>query len=166
MDRLRVLYGYIMELLPDFRSYDNPAKVMEAERYAVDGGNWSVSPRRQLRLYTLTEAQNESLRQHTTQMDELATSWPWWRAGGVVCPDPRHRLGGGGDPQHRPACEGVEARVVPHGPRGAPPGDVRVTPDEIGDMALAVNRLSQGLARTQKFSQEVGVGRSTPRTSR
>ena len=31
VDRLRVLYGYIMELLPNFRSYDNPAKVMEAE---------------------------------------------------------------------------------------------------------------------------------------
>ena len=57
-------------------------------------------------------------------------------------------------------------RALYHMGRGVLPGDVRVTPDEIGDMALAVNRLSQGLARTQKFSQEVGVGRSTPRTSR
>ena len=72
VDRLRVLYGYIMELLPDFRSYDNPAKVMEAERYAVDGGELErFTADVQQRLYTLTEAQNESLRQHTTQMDEL-----------------------------------------------------------------------------------------------
>ena len=50
-------------------------------------------------------------------------------------------------------------RALYHMGRGVlPPGDVRVTPDEIGDMALAVNRLSQGLARTQKFSQEVGGG--------
>ena len=35
---------------------------------------------------------------------------------------------------------------------------VRVTPDEIGDMATAVNRLAEGLSRTEKFSQEVGGG--------
>ena len=53
MDRLRVLYGYIMELLPDFRSYDNPAKVMEAERYAVDGGELErFTAAVQQRLYT------------------------------------------------------------------------------------------------------------------
>ena len=45
VDRLRVLYGYIMALRPDVRSYDTPAKVLEAERYAVDGGELARFPR-------------------------------------------------------------------------------------------------------------------------
>ena len=160
VDRLRVLYGYIMELLPDFRSYDNPAKVMEAERYAVDGGELErFTAAVQQRLYTLTEAQNESLRQHTTQMDELGNqlamvagrvAWFVLILGIVL-----------GVVVTRSIVQPVKElkRALYHMGRGVlPPGDVRVTPDEIGDMALAVNRLSQGLARTQKFSQEVGGG--------
>lgn len=160
VDRLRVLYGYIMELLPDFRSYDNPAKVMEAERYAVDGGELErFTAAVQLRLYTLTEAQNEALRQHTTQMDELGNqlamvagrvAWFVLILGIVL-----------GVVVTRSIVQPVKElkRALYHMGRGVlPPGDVRVTPDEIGDMALAVNRLSQGLARTQKFSQEVGGG--------
>ena len=50
-------------------------------------------------------------------------------------------------------------RALLHMGRGVlPDQSVRVTPDEIGDMAVAVNRLAEGLSRTQKFSQEVGGG--------
>ena len=160
LDRLRILYGYIMDLLPDFRSYDQPSKVMEAERYAVDGGELErFTSAVQLRLVVLTRAQNEALRNHTTQMDQLGAQLAMYAGRvawvvvilGVVL----------GIIVTRSIVQPVKElkRALLHMGRGVlPEKEVRVTPDEIGDMALAVNRLSQGLSRTQRFSQEVGGG--------
>ena len=160
LDRLRILYGYIMDLLPDFRSYDQPSKVMEAERYAVDGGELErFTSAVQQRLVVLTRAQNEALRNHTTQMDQLGAQLAMYAGRvawvvvilGVVL----------GIIVTRSIVQPVKElkRALLHMGRGVlPEKEVRVTPDEIGDMALAVNRLSQGLSRTQKFSQEVGGG--------
>ena len=36
-DALGLLYGEIMRLLPDFRSYDNPIAYMQAQDYAMEG---------------------------------------------------------------------------------------------------------------------------------
>lgn len=160
LDRLRILYGYIMDLLPDFRSYDQPSKVMEAERYAVDGGELErFTLAVQQRLMVLTRAQNEALRNHTTQMDQLGAQLAMYAGRvawvvvilGVVL----------GVIVTRSIVQPVKElkRALLHMGRGVlPEKEVRVTPDEIGDMALAVNRLSQGLSRTQQFSQEVGGG--------
>lgn len=160
LDRLRILYGYIMDLLPDFRSYDQPSKVMEAERYAVDGGELErFTSAVQQRLVVLTRAQNEALRNHTTQMDQLGAQLAMYAGRvawvvvilGVVL----------GIIVTRSIVQPVKElkRALLHMGRGVlPEKEVRVTPDEIGDMALAVNRLSQGLSRTQRFSQEVGGG--------
>ena len=43
-DALGLLYGEIMRLLPDFRSYDNPIAYMQAQDYAMEGA--------ELQLYT------------------------------------------------------------------------------------------------------------------
>ena len=159
-DALSLLYGEIMRLLPDFRSYDNPIAFMEAEAYAMEGAELETyTSRVKSRIATLTELQNGALRERTARMDELGAQLTMYagRVAWVVV-----ILGIAlGVIVTRSIVSPVKElkRALLHMGRGVlPERDVRVTADEIGDMAVAVNRLAQGLARTQKFSQEVGGG--------
>jgi len=159
-DALALLYGEIMRLLPDFRSYDNPIAFMEAESYATEGGQLATfTDRVKTRLATLTETQNGALRDRTARMEALGAQLTMYagRVAWVVV-----ILGIAlGVIVTRSIVQPVKElkRALLHMGRGVlPEGEVRVSSDEIGDMAVAVNRLAQGLARTQKFSQEVGGG--------
>ena len=160
IDALSLLYEEIMRLLHDFRSYEDPMRVMEAEGYALEGAELSAyTSRVQRRLEQLTRAQNEALRKHTAQMEQLGGQLTMYAGRvawfviilGIVL----------GIVVTRSIVQPVKElkRALLHMGRGVlPEKQVRVTRDEIGDMAVAVNRLSEGLARTQKFSQEVGGG--------
>jgi serine phosphatase RsbU (regulator of sigma subunit)/HAMP domain-containing protein len=159
-DALSLLYGEIMRLLPDFRSYDNPIAFMEAEAYAMEGAELETYTRRvKSRIASLTDLQNVALRERTARMDELGAQLTMYagRVAWVVV-----ILGIAlGIIVTRSIVTPVKElkRALLHMGRGVlPEQDVRVTSDEIGDMAVAVNRLAQGLSRTQKFSQEVGGG--------
>ncbi|MDG1674237.1 MAG: HAMP domain-containing protein, partial [Flavobacteriales bacterium] len=159
-DALSLLYGEIMRLLPDFRSYDNPIAFMEAEAYAMEGAELERYTRRvKSRIAALTDLQNAALRERTARMDELGAQLTMYagRVAWVVV-----ILGIAlGIIVTRSIVTPVKElkRALLHMGRGVlPEQDVRVTSDEIGDMAVAVNRLAQGLSRTQKFSQEVGGG--------
>jgi serine phosphatase RsbU (regulator of sigma subunit)/HAMP domain-containing protein len=159
-DALSLLYGEIMRLLPDFRSYDDPIAFMEAESYAMEGAELETYTLRvKSRIAGLTDLQNAALRERTARMDELGAQLTMYagRVAWVVV-----ILGIAlGVIVTRSIVTPVKElkRALLHMGRGVlPEQEVRVTPDEIGDMAVAVNRLAQGLSRTQKFSQEVGGG--------
>ena len=160
VDALVLLYREIARLLPDFRSYDNPIVSMEAEGYTDDGAELETYTERvKSRLARLTSSQNAALRARTTKMEALGAQLTMYagRVAWVVV-----ILGIAlGVIVTRSIVQPVKElkRALLHMGRGVlPDQSVRVTPDEIGDMAVAVNRLAEGLSRTQKFSQEVGGG--------
>ena len=157
---LLVLYGEIMRLLPDWKSYQDAEKGFLAADYADPGMPLEVfSTRVQRRLATLTAGQNAALRDRTARMEELGAQLTMYagRVAWIVL-----ILGVAlGVIVTRSIVQPVKElkRALLHMGRGVlPDRHVRVTPDEIGDMAVAVNRLAEGLSRTQKFSQEVGGG--------
>lgn len=159
-DALGLLYGEIMRLLPDFRSYDNPIAYMQAQDYAMEGAELQTyTARVKSRLARLTATQNAALRSRTARMEELGAQLTMYagRVAWVVV-----ILGIAlGVIVTRSIVQPMKElkRALLHMGRGVlPDRKVRVTSDEIGDMALAVNRLAEGLARTQRFSQEVGGG--------
>ena len=159
-DALGLLYGEIMRLLPDFRSYDNPIAYMQAQDYAMEGAELQMyTARVKSRLARLTATQNAALRSRTARMEELGAQLTMYagRVAWVVV-----ILGIAlGVIVTRSIVQPMKElkRALLHMGRGVlPDRKVRVTSDEIGDMALAVNRLAEGLARTQRFSQEVGGG--------
>jgi serine phosphatase RsbU (regulator of sigma subunit)/HAMP domain-containing protein len=159
-DALGLLYGEIMRLLPDFRSYDNPIAYMQAQDYAMEGAELQTyTARVKSRLARLTATQNAALRSRTARMEELGAQLTMYagRVAWVVVV-----LGIAlGVIVTRSIVQPMKElkRALLHMGRGVlPDRKVRVTSDEIGDMALAVNRLAEGLARTQRFSQEVGGG--------
>ena len=159
-DALGLLYGEIMRLLPDFRSYDNPIAYMQAQDYAMEGAELQTyTARVKSRLARLTATQNAALRARTARMEELGAQLTMYagRVAWVVVV-----LGIAlGVIVTRSIVQPMKElkRALLHMGRGVlPDRKVRVTSDEIGDMALAVNRLAEGLARTQRFSQEVGGG--------
>ena len=159
-DALGLLYGEIMRLLPDFRSYDNPIAYMQAQDYAMEGAELQTyTARVKSRLARLTSTQNAALRSRTARMEELGAQLTMYagRVAWVVV-----ILGIAlGVIVTRSIVQPMKElkRALLHMGRGVlPDRKVRVTSDEIGDMALAVNRLAEGLARTQRFSQEVGGG--------
>ena len=159
-DALGLLYGEIMRLLPDFRSYDNPIAYMQAQDYAMEGAELQTyTARVKARLARLTATQNSALRARTARMEELGVQLTMYagRVAWVVVV-----LGIAlGVIVTRSIVQPMKElkRALLHMGRGVlPDRKVRVTSDEIGDMAIAVNRLAEGLARTQRFSQEVGGG--------
>lgn len=161
VDQLFIVYGLIMGHLDDFTSYDDPFAVMEAEGY-IEGRNAPL-PRFtamvQNRLDGLTRLQSESLRQNTAQMEELGDKLTYYAgrmAWGVLFLGVALAI-----MVTRSIVQPIRElkRALLYMGRGVlPDSPVRVSNDEVGDMAVAVNRLSEGLSRTQKFSLEVGSG--------
>ena len=71
-DALLVLYGEIMRLLPDWKSYQDFEARFVAREYAEPGAQLEVfSTRVQNRLATLTAGQNAALRDRTARMEKL-----------------------------------------------------------------------------------------------
>ena len=107
----------------------------------------------------MSEAQTNALRASTAKMDALGTQLQlyagnvalgililgliiaWWVTRSIVRPI------------------GELKRALIYMGRGAPlEKKVEATGDEIGEMAVAVNRLADGLSRTREFSLQVGQG--------
>lgn len=161
LEYLFLAYSEIMRLLPDFRSYDDPMAMMDAEYYALDGSSIPMytSSIRQ-RMDFLSKAQTDALTSSTARMEEMGNQLELYAGnvalaililGFVIAWAVTRSITG-------PIQE--LKRALLYMGRGAPLAEeVRVTRDEIGEMALAVNRLSDGLNRTRSFSMEVGQGR-------
>ena len=160
IEHLFLVYREIMRLLPSFQAYDDPIVMMDAEYYALDGSSipsFTESIRRH--MDAMSQAQTDALSASTAQMDQLGTQlqWyagnvalgilvlgfliAWWVTRSIVTPI------------------GELKRALIYMGRGAPlEKKVEATGDEIGEMAVAVNRLAEGLSRTRDFSLQVGQG--------
>jgi len=160
VEHMFIVYGEIMRLLPDFESYDDPMATMDAEYYALDGSSLpELTDQIRAHLDHLTSAQTEALRNSTARMAQLGNRLRLY-AGNVALgvlilgilvayfvtrsiTVPVREL--------KRALLYMGLGVTPESP-------VRVRRDEIGEMALAVNRLADGLQATRAFSLEVGRG--------
>jgi len=160
IEHLFLVYEEVMRLLPTFQSYDDPIAMMDAEYYALEGSSIPkfTSIIRQ-RMDRMTTAQTDALSASTNQMDKLSQQLrlyagnvalgililgfviAWWVTRSIVHPI------------------GELKRALLYLGRGAPLDvKVKTTRDEIGEMAVAVNRLADGIDRTRAFSMEVGQG--------
>lgn len=160
IESLFLVYNDIMRMLPDFSSYDNPIAMMDAEYYALEGSDLPLYDNSiRTRLNFLSSAQTSSLRAATSQMERLGDKLSFF-AGSVslavivlgiivglaltrsILVPVRH----------------LKQALLFMGRGQQPDNKVPITPDEIGDMAVAVNRLADGLQKTRKFSEAVGSG--------
>jgi serine phosphatase RsbU (regulator of sigma subunit)/HAMP domain-containing protein len=160
IDYLFIAYNEIMRLLPNFSSYDNPIAMMDAEYYALEGSSLPLFTKRiRDRLDKLTDAQNSSLLASTSRMEQLGGDLSKY-AGSVALLVLILVIIVGFDVTRSilvPVRQ-LKRAVLYMGQGKEPDGPVPITPDEIGDMAVAVNRLAEGLHRTRVFSQAVGSG--------
>ena len=160
IEHLFLVYREVMRLLPSFQAYEDPIAMMDAEYYALDGSSipaFTESIRRH--MDAMSDAQTNALRASTAQMDALGTQLQlyagnvalgilvlglmiaWWVTRSIIRPI------------------GELKRALIYMGRGAPlEKKVEATGDEIGEMAVAVNRLADGLSRTREFSLQVGQG--------
>ncbi|MFZ8835873.1 MAG: PP2C family protein-serine/threonine phosphatase [Flavobacteriales bacterium] len=160
VEHLFLAYREIMRLLPTFQSYEDPLAMMDAEYYALDGSTiplYTVSIRD--RMDRLATAQTDALSASTSRMDSLSNQLKLY-AGNVALAilvlgfiiawsvtrsivNPIREL----------------KRALLYLGRGVPlDREVKARHDEIGEMAIAVNRLADGLRRTRDFSLQVGQG--------
>lgn len=160
IDYLFIAYAEIMRLLPDFSSYDDPIAMMDAEYYALDGSSLPLfTDRIRTRLDRLSAAQTSSLRSSTGRMERLGDDLNSYAGSvalfvlilGII-------VGFAVTRSILVPVRQLKRAVLYMGQGKEPDGPVPVTPDEIGDMAIAVNRLAEGLHKTRVFSQDVGSG--------
>ncbi|HBP45529.1 MAG TPA: hypothetical protein DD635_06470 [Flavobacteriales bacterium] len=160
IEHLFLVYREVIRLLPSFQAYDDPIAMMDAEYYALDGSSipaFTESIRRH--MDAMSQAQTNALRTSTAQMDAMGSQLQlyagnvalgililglliaWWVTRSIVRPI------------------GELKRALIYMGRGAPlEKKVESSGDEIGEMAVAVNRLADGLSRTREFSLQVGQG--------
>jgi len=160
LEYLFIAYSEIMRLLPDFSSYDDPIAMMDAEYYALDGSSLPLFTKRiRNRLDRLSSAQTASLRSATGRMEQLGDDLNSYAGSvalfvlilGII-------VGFAVTRSILVPVRQLKRAVLYMGQGKEPDGPVPVTPDEIGDMAIAVNRLAEGLHKTRVFSQDVGSG--------
>ncbi len=160
IDHMFIVYGEIMRLLPDFAAYDDPLATMDAEYYALDGSSLpQLTGQIRRHLDRLTTAQTAALRDSTARMAQLGNRLRLYAGnvalgvlvlGAIIAYFVTRSI-------TTPVRE--LKRALLYMGRGVPPeAPVRVRKDEIGEMALAANRLAEGLQATRAFSLEVGRG--------
>ena len=160
VEHMFIVYGEIMRLLPDFESYDDPMATMDAEYYALDGSSLpELTDQIRSHLDHLTSAQTEALRNSTARMAQLGNRLRLYAGnvalgvlilGILVAYFVTRSI-------TVPVRE-LKRALLYMGRGVTPESPVRVRRDEIGEMALAVNRLADGLQATRAFSLEVGRG--------
>lgn len=163
MEHMLMLYRVIERYLPDFESYNDPTRAMAARgevlRQRGEGGLQSVYNAMDSRILLLNEAHRELTSRAMARMDELSSRLrlyagnvavgvlmlgvliAYWVTRSILVP-----------------VRDLKRTLLYMGRGVQPERPVRVSRDEIGEMANAVNRLADGLKRTRSFSLEVGKG--------
>lgn len=160
LDRLFIVYRQIMVHLPDFDSYSNPQSIMKVEYLLLQGEGVDYCTQEVERILGgLLKAQRERLLAATEEMDAKGGRLAFLAgnisvliliAGVIIAILVSRAI-------IRPVQQ-LKRTLLYLGKGIYPRNSIRVTPDEIGDMAFAVNRLVDGLKKTREFSSEVGKG--------
>ncbi len=160
IDQLFIVYAEVMHLLPDFESYDDPFSRMKVDYMMLPGEGFE---RTGVTVDRLTSALITSLRRRlanaTGEMNALSDRLRFLAGNisvfvlvfGVIIAITVSRS------IVRPVSE-LKRTLLYLGKGIYPRNTVKVTSDEIGDMAFAVNRLVDGLKKTREFSAKVGEG--------
>ena len=160
IEHLFLAYTEITRLLPSFQAYDDPLAMMDAEYYALDGSSiplFTASIRQH--FDALSNAQTDALTASTADMGALGDRLQLYAGNvalgvlilGIII----------AWAVTRSIVGPVNAlkRALLYMGRGVPlEHEVPISSDEIGEMAVAVNRLADGLNRTREFSVKVGGG--------
>lgn len=160
VNRLFIVYRQIMVHLPDFESYTNPMAMMQVDYLLLRGeGVDDCTSEVEEQLANMLRAKRERLSAATKELDALSDrltflagniSFSILIAGIIIAFLVSRSI-------IKPVSY-LKRTLLYLGKGIYPPGTVKVTADEIGDMAFAVNRLIDGLKKTRKFSSEVGRG--------
>jgi serine phosphatase RsbU (regulator of sigma subunit)/HAMP domain-containing protein len=160
IEHLFLAYIEITRLLPSFQAYDDPLAMMDAEYYALDGSSiplFTASIRNH--FDALSEAQTDALTASTADMGALGDRLQLYAGNvalgvlilGIIIAWAVTRSIVG-------PVNSLKRALLYMG-RGVPlEHEVPISSDEIGEMAVAVNRLADGLNRTREFSLKVGGG--------
>lgn len=158
-----ILYERIERLLPEFESYNTPALPMMARREVQmnpgEEGLGSVYEAIDAAIISLNAANRELTRLSMARMDELSSRLRLYAGNvavgvlmlGIVIATLVTR-------SILTPVRDLKRTLLYMGRGVQPDQPVKVGPDEIGEMANAVNRLAEGLKRTRSFSIEVGKG--------
>lgn len=160
IDRLFIVYDQIMRQLPDFSSYSNPVARLQVDYLMLPGEGVDATLRAvDHHSGELLNAQRFKLAEATREMNVLGDRLRILAGNlsifvlvfGVIIAILVSRS------IVRPVSE-LKRTLLYLGKGIYPRKTVKVTSDEIGDMAFAVNRLVDGLKKTREFSGKVGEG--------
>jgi serine phosphatase RsbU (regulator of sigma subunit)/HAMP domain-containing protein len=160
VQRLFIVYRQIMVHLPNFESYADPAAMMKVDYLLLpDEGVDFCTQEVEAMLTGMLKAQREALTRSTNQMNALGDQLTFLAGnisifililGLIIAVLVSRSI-------VKPVSE-LKRTLLYLGKGIYPRNTVSVTPDEIGDMAFAVNRLVDGLKKTREFSAQVGGG--------
>ena len=163
MEHMVVLYHSIERYLPDFESYNDPSHTTPARVVALrqrnEGGLQSVYDAIDAAMFALNEANRELTSESMNRMDQLSSRLRLYAGNvaigvlmlGIIIAYLVTR-------SILVPVRDLKRTLLYMGRGVQPEAPVKVSPDEIGEMANAVNRLAEGLKRTRSFSLEVGKG--------
>lgn len=160
IDRLFIVYDQIMRQLPDFESYSDPVARLQVDYLMLpDEGVDATLNAVEYQINALLEAQRKQLAEATKEMNLLGDRLRILAGNisifvlvfGILIAVLVSRS------IVRPVSE-LKRTLLYLGKGIYPRKTVKVTSDEIGDMAFAVNRLVDGLKKTREFSGKVGEG--------
>lgn len=160
IDRLDIVYGQIRSALANFEDYDDPIVVMEVEYQFLEGASLDqINSALDKALENLQEELKHNAAEVNREIDALGD-----RLGLIVGNLAVFVLIAGlliavfvSRSITKPISE-LKRTLLYLGKGIYPKMNIRVSDDEIGDMAFAVNRLTDGLVKTREFSNQVGQG--------
>lgn len=157
---LFVTYGFVMDELSDFMSYDDPMVIFEIRPMMEDGGT-IVRNTAQITAYLqeLTDAQRSIVQQGQSDMESTLESFRNFSfllgilvvIGGIIIASIFVRI------LTRPVVYLRDILKV-MGEGRLPEDKLKGKNDEIGDMSNALNYLIDGLKEKEEFASEIGNG--------
>ncbi len=160
LDRLDIIYGQIRSALSSFEAYDDPIIVMEVNYQFLEGASLDqINTALDKNMAALQQEIRSNAIEVNQQIDALGD-----RLGLIVGNLAIFVLIAGlliaifvSRSITKPISE-LKRTLLYLGKGIYPKKNIRVSDDEIGDMAFAVNRLTDGLVKTREFSNQVGQG--------